>query len=111
MEVIATATIWSIFSCLLFFPRLGLPAVWHRTAMALLVRELLALGVCSYAAAARPQTTRHYVAGGRELLAGIGSDTDGSVVIGIVFGSRRWFATPTPAGLFDAMTLACQPVG
>lgn len=55
-------------------------------------------------------TTRRYVAAGKELLAGIGNDSDGSVVIGIVFGPQPWFATATPGGLFDAMALAYQPV-
>jgi hypothetical protein len=58
----------------------------------------------------RPTTLR-YLASDKEVLAGIGNDSDGSVVIGIVFGPRRWFATPTPRGLFDAMALAYQPVG
>ena len=48
VEVVATATIWSMFSCFLLFPRLGLPVVFHRTAMALLVAELLALMMWSY---------------------------------------------------------------
>jgi membrane protein implicated in regulation of membrane protease activity len=54
VEVIATATIWSMFSCFLLFPRLGLPAVWHRTAMALLIAELLALGAWSYGGPGAP---------------------------------------------------------
>ena len=58
----------------------------------------------------RPTTLR-YTAPGKELLAGIGNDADGSVVIGIVFGPRRWFATSTPRGLFDAMAIAYQPGG
>lgn len=48
VEVIATATIWSMFSCFLVFPRLGLPVVFHRTAMTLLVAELVALMMWSY---------------------------------------------------------------
>jgi hypothetical protein len=48
VEVAATATIWSMFSCFLLFPRLGLPAVLHRTAMTLLVAELVALMMWSY---------------------------------------------------------------
>jgi hypothetical protein len=54
VEVVATATIWSMFSCFLLFPRLGLPPVWHRTAMALLTGELLALGVWSYGGRGAP---------------------------------------------------------
>ena len=48
MEVAAAATIWSMFSCFLLFPRLGLPAVLHRTAMTLLTAELVALAMWSY---------------------------------------------------------------
>jgi hypothetical protein len=43
-----------MFSCFLLFPKLGLPAMWHRTAMALLVAELVALGVWSYGSPGEP---------------------------------------------------------
>ena len=48
MEITAAATIWGMFACFMLFPHLGLPAVFHRTAMALLVAELLALMIWSY---------------------------------------------------------------
>jgi hypothetical protein len=48
VEIAAAVTIWGMFGCFLVFPHLGLPAVFHRTAMALLVAELLALMVWSY---------------------------------------------------------------
>jgi hypothetical protein len=48
VEVTATATLWCLFSCFLLFPRMGLPPLMHRTAMTLLVAELLALAVWSY---------------------------------------------------------------
>jgi hypothetical protein len=48
VEVIATATIWSMFSCFLLFPRLGLPAVLHRAAIVLVLAELVALAMWSY---------------------------------------------------------------
>jgi hypothetical protein len=48
VEIIAAATIWGMFSCFLLFPRLGLPSVFHRTAMALLAAELVALAMWSY---------------------------------------------------------------
>jgi hypothetical protein len=48
VELAAAATIWGMFACFLLFPHLGLPAVFHRTAMALLVAELLALMMWSY---------------------------------------------------------------
>jgi hypothetical protein len=48
MEVTATATLWVLFSCFLLFPRMGLPPLMHRTAMTLLVAELVALAMWSY---------------------------------------------------------------
>ena len=54
MEIAAAATIWGMFACFLVFPHLGLPAVFHRTAIALLVAELLALMVWSYGGEAGP---------------------------------------------------------
>ena len=45
----------------------------------------------------------------KEVLAGIGDDVDGSTVVGLVFGPQRWFATPAPGGLFEALALAYQP--
>ena len=48
MVVVAAATIWGLFSCYLIFPLAGLPAYMHRLAMALLVAELVALGIWSY---------------------------------------------------------------
>jgi hypothetical protein len=48
VEVIAAATLWSMFSCFLLFPHVGIPALMHRTAMTLLVAELVALGMWSY---------------------------------------------------------------
>jgi hypothetical protein len=54
VEIAATATIWIMFACFLIFPRLGLPPVWHRTAMALLVAELVALGMWSYGSPGAP---------------------------------------------------------
>jgi hypothetical protein len=52
VELAAAATIWGMFACFLLFPHLGLPAVFHRTAMALLVAELLALMAWSYGSGA-----------------------------------------------------------
>ena len=51
MEIIASATIWVLFACFLVFPLLGLPPAMHRTAMTLLVAELVALGFWSYGSA------------------------------------------------------------
>jgi hypothetical protein len=48
MEVTATATIWAMFSCFLLFPLLGLPPLMRRSAVGLLVAELVALGMWSY---------------------------------------------------------------
>jgi hypothetical protein len=58
VEIIAAATIWGMFSCFLLFPHLGLPAVFHRTAMGLLVAELLALMAWSYGSGAAADAGR-----------------------------------------------------
>jgi hypothetical protein len=54
VELAAAATIWAMFACFLVFPHLGLPVALHRTAMTLLVAELLALMVWSYGGEAGP---------------------------------------------------------
>jgi hypothetical protein len=48
VELVAALTIWGMFSCYLLFPLAGLPARMHRTAMTLLVAELVALAMWSY---------------------------------------------------------------
>jgi hypothetical protein len=48
VELAATVTIWALFSCFLLMPRLGFRPLMHRTAMALLAAELLALAMWSY---------------------------------------------------------------
>jgi hypothetical protein len=48
VEIVATATIWSMFSCFLLFPRMGFKPLFHRTAMTLLAAELVALAMWSY---------------------------------------------------------------
>jgi hypothetical protein len=48
VEVTATLTIWGLFSSFIIFPIAGLPRWWSRTAMTLLVAELLALMTWSY---------------------------------------------------------------
>jgi hypothetical protein len=48
VEVTATLTIWALFSSFIIFPLAGLPRWWARTAMTLLVAELLALMAWSY---------------------------------------------------------------
>ena len=58
MELIATATIWSMFACFLVFPKFGLPPLLHRTAMTLLSAELLALALVSYGSGATEQAGR-----------------------------------------------------
>jgi len=54
VEIVAAITIWIMFSCFLILPRFGLPAVFHRTAMTLLVAELVALGMWSYGSPGAP---------------------------------------------------------
>jgi hypothetical protein len=48
VALIAGITIWGLFSCFLLFPLLRIPKRLQWGAMALLVAELLALGVWSY---------------------------------------------------------------
>jgi len=48
VELTATATIWAMFSCFLLFPLLGLPPLLRRSAVVLLVAELVALAMWSY---------------------------------------------------------------
>jgi hypothetical protein len=55
--VIASATIWALFSSFLLFPLLGFPPAWQRVAMLLLALEFVALMFWSYGndgCAARP---------------------------------------------------------
>ena len=58
VEIAAAATIWVMFACFLLFPHLGLPVVFHRTAMTLLVAELLALMTWSYGSGSVAATGR-----------------------------------------------------
>jgi hypothetical protein len=48
VEIAAFLTIWAMFSCYLLFHVMELPVLLPRTAMTLLVAELLALGIWSY---------------------------------------------------------------
>ena len=85
MELAAVATIWSMFSCFLLFPRMGLPAVLHQTAMGLLVAELLALMMWSYGSPGAPaaEAGRSAAAIDIPLLA------LGLLVVGGIWGLRR----------------------
>lgn len=47
MEIVV-ATLWSMFSCLLLFPLLGMPVYLYRAATTLLTAELVALLVWSF---------------------------------------------------------------
>jgi hypothetical protein len=49
VELVAAATIWTMFGSFLVFPMLGLPAALHRSAMTLLSAELVALALHGYA--------------------------------------------------------------
>jgi len=73
VEVTAALTIWILFSCFLLFPHLGLPAVMHRTAMALLVAEFIALMTWSYGTPGSPsaEAARSVVAIDVPLLAAV----------------------------------------
>jgi hypothetical protein len=48
VEVTAALTIWALFSSFIIFPLAGFPRWWARTAMTLLVGELIALAAWSY---------------------------------------------------------------
>ena len=92
MEVTATATIWAMFSCFLLFPRLGLPPLMHRTAMALLAAELLALAVWSYGSegcVARPCAP--FAEAGRTAAAlDVPLLSAGLVLLAMIRGVRSW---------------------
>jgi hypothetical protein len=92
MEVTATATLWAMFSCYLLFPRLGLPSLMHRTAMALLVAELLALALWSYGSEdclARPCAPAAE-AGRTAAALDIPVLSAGLVVLAVIRGVRVW---------------------
>ena len=84
MELAAVATIWSMFSCFLLFPRMGLPAVLHQTAMALLVAELLALMMWSYGSPGAPAAE----AGRSAAAIDIPLLSVALVVLAVLFGAR-----------------------
>ena len=100
MTLVAAATIWGLFSCYLLFPLAGLPAYMHRIAMALLVTELIALGVWSYGVPSWLIDTGRAAAGLDIPLSGVGL-----VAIAVLWGlSRRAEGTtrgvpPSAAGL------------
>lgn len=48
MEIVVIATLWSMFSCLLLFPLLGMPVHLYRAATTLLTAELVAMLVWSF---------------------------------------------------------------
>jgi hypothetical protein len=84
VELAAAATIWVMFACFLLFPHLGLPAVFHRTAMTLLVAELLALMAWSYGSEGEPaaEVGRSAAAVDIPLLSAA------LVVLAVLFGAR-----------------------
>ena len=86
MEIIAAATIWGMFSCFLLFPQFGLPAVFHRTAMALLVAEIVALATWSYGTPGDPGSE----AGRSAAAIDIPLLSLGLVVLAVMFGVRAW---------------------
>jgi hypothetical protein len=92
MEVVALATIWANFSGFLLFPRLGFGAFMHRSAMTLLVAELVALAMWSYGSEGcldRPcgtaaETGRTAASVDVPLLSA------GLVALALIHGVRRW---------------------
>src|SRR5215210_4942356 len=91
VELVATLTIWALFSSFLIFPLAGLPAWWQRTAMTLLVVELVALAAWSYGSVGcdeRPcaplaETGRAAAALDVPVLAAV------LIVLAVVYGRRR----------------------
>ena len=51
MEIVVIATFWSMFSCFLLFPHLGMPAYLQRAATTLLAAEFVATLMWSFASA------------------------------------------------------------
>jgi hypothetical protein len=49
MQVVAAATLWAMVAAFMVFPVVGVPSLLHRSAVALLLAELGALAVWSYA--------------------------------------------------------------
>ena len=48
MEIVVVATLWTMFSCVLIFPMLGMPVHMQRAATTLLTAEFVALLVWSF---------------------------------------------------------------
>jgi hypothetical protein len=48
VEIVVLATLWSMFSCLLLFPLLGMPVHLYRAATTLLAAELVAMLVWTF---------------------------------------------------------------
>jgi len=48
VEVVVVATLWSMFSCLLIFPLLGMPTYLYRAATTLLAAEFVSILVWSF---------------------------------------------------------------
>jgi hypothetical protein len=92
VELVATATIWAMFSCFLLFPRLGVPALLHRTAAVLLAAELLALAVWSYGSegCVRRPCSAAAEAGRSAAAIDIPLLALALVVLAVMFGVRTW---------------------
>jgi hypothetical protein len=100
VEVTATATIWSMFACFLLFPRMGFKPLMHQTAMALLVAELVALGLWSYGSEDCLQRPCAPVAEVGRTAASIDVPllSLGLVAVALVNGVRRWRRTQRALG-------------
>ena len=92
VEIVAAATIWGMFSCFLLFPQLGLPAVFHRTAITLLVTELVALAMWSYGSEGCVRRPCAPVAEAGRSAAAIDIPllSLALVVLAVMFGVRAW---------------------
>ena len=100
VEVVAATTIWSMFACFLLFPRLGFRPLMHRTAMTLLVAELVALALWSYGSEGCLRRPCAPVAEAGRTAASIDVPllSAGLLALALVHGVRRWRRLRDTAG-------------
>jgi hypothetical protein len=91
MQLVAAATLWSMVAAFMVFPILGVPSLLHRSAVAVMLAELGALAVWSYA---RGECEGH-LCGGAASLGGQAAGIDVPalavvlVVLAVADGVRR----------------------
>jgi hypothetical protein len=92
VEIVAAATIWGMFSCFLLFPHLGFGPLMHRSAMTLLVAELIALAMWSYGSEGCVERPCGTAAETGRTAASIDIPllSAGLVALALLHGARRW---------------------